>query len=48
MKEDLNLHRAKMRYIKIALKRYATQQEAADALGITTKTLQNYFKNGFI
>lgn len=36
---EFNLHKAKLKLVKKALKRYATKTEAAAALGITTRTL---------
>lgn len=42
---EFNLHKAKLKLVKKALKRYTTKTEAAAALGITTRTLTTIIKD---
>jgi DNA-binding XRE family transcriptional regulator len=42
MKDNLNIHWWRQKLIKIALKRFKTKKEAANALGITPRSLVKY------
>jgi len=44
MKENLNLKYHQYRLVRFALKRYELKKDAADALGICTKTLNKIKK----
>jgi len=41
----MTLQEMREKHIKIALKRFNTMEEAAKALGITSRTLYTYIKN---
>ena len=45
MKDNLNIHWWRQKLIRIALKRFKTKKEAANALGISSKSLEKYGNN---
>ncbi len=44
MKENLNLDYNRKKLVSVALRRFKLKKDAAAALGITTKCLENYRK----
>ena len=42
MKDNLNIYWWRQKLIRVALKRFKTKKEAANALGITRRTLVKY------